>query len=155
MSLKKRKYTRLSNKDTYSIPGNVAHIVIGTDNKQPYFRNHDHADTVTQLIIKTSEENNVKLYAYCTMPDHIHMLVEASNGCSIIDFVRLIKGRFSTYCRKAGWSVKLQRSYYDHMLRKEEDIEELSRYIIGNPVRAGIASSYGVYPFAGSTVFKI
>jgi hypothetical protein len=34
-------------------------------------------------------------------------------------------------------------------------MEEVSRYIIGNPVRAGIESVYGVYPYAGSMVYKI
>ena len=146
MHLKSRKYTRLSNKDIYSVPGNTAHIIIGTDNKQPYFRVHEYAGAVAQLIIKTAGEKSIELYAYCIMPDHIHILVEASNDCSILDYVRLIKGRFSTYCRKVGWKVKLQRSFYDHLLRKEEDIEEVAKYIIGNPVRADIESLFGAYP---------
>lgn len=155
MPLKNRKLIRIKNKDIYSVPGNIVHVIIGMNDKKPYFNNQEYAEAITRLIINTSKEKSVNLYAYCVMPDHIHILTEASEHCSIIDYVRLIKGRFATHCRKVGWKVNLQRSFYDHLLRKEEDIEITSRYIIGNPVRAGIESSFGVYPFAGSLVFNI
>ena len=155
LPLKKRKYPRLKNKELYSVPGTIAHIIIGTDKKEPYFKNHKYAEVFTDLVKKTSEEKNNRLYAYCVMPDHIHILVESSGDCSITEYIRLVKGRFSAHCRKARWDIRLQRSFYDHLLRKEEDIEEVSKYIIGNPVRAGIEYSYGNYPFAGSLVFNI
>ncbi len=150
-----RKYTRLKNKELYSTPGTIAHIIIGTQNKIPYFKNQVAAENITRLVMQTAEERNIKLYAYCVMPDHIHLLFAASNNCSITDYVRIIKGRFSASCRNAGWEIRFQRSFYDHLLRKEDDIEEVSRYIIGNPVRARIKSVYGVYPYAGSMVYKI
>jgi putative transposase len=155
MSLKSRRYPRLKNKELYSMPGTIAHIIIGTDKKRPYFANHKYADAFTQLIIKTAQEKDINLYAYCIMTDHIHILIASSMDCSITDYVRLIKGRFTKYCRDAGLDIDFQRSFYDHLLRKEEDIEEVARYIIGNPVRAGIGSKFGEYPFAGSMVFKI
>lgn len=155
MSLKKRKYPRLKNKEIYSIPGTIAHIIIGTENKLPYFKNHALASAFDQLLKKTAKEKEIRLYAYCIMPDHIHIMLESSSDCSIINYVRLIKGRFLTYCRRFGLEMNFQRSYYDHLLRKEEDIEEVARYIIGNPVRTGIETALGEYPFAGSMVFKI
>jgi putative transposase len=155
LPLKNRKYPRLKNKEIYSVPGTIGHIIIGTDKKEPYFNNHEYAEVFTDLIIKTSEEKNNRLYAYCVMPDHIHILIESSGNCSIVEYIRLVKGRFSAHCRNKRWDVKLQRSFYDHLLRKEEDIEVISKYIIGNPLRAGLATSYGNYPFAGSLVFDI
>ena len=89
------------------------------------------------------------------MPDHIHLLLEASEKCSIIDFIKHVKGRFASYCRKGGKTVRLQRSFYDHVLRKEGDIYQVARYIIGNPVRAEISRSFGDYPYAGSLVFNL
>lgn len=155
MSLKERKYPRLKNKEIYSTSGTIAHIILGTDKKRPYFKYHEYAKAFTDYVIKTTEEKNNRLYAYCVMPDHIHILIESSENCSITEYTRLVKGRLSVHCRNAGWDVKLQRSFYDHLLRKEEDIEVISKYIIGNPVRAGLSTSYGSYPFAGSLVFNI
>lgn len=155
MQLNKRKHPRLNNKNLYSTRGSVAHIIIGTYKKTPYFKNHDYAEGFLQFLINTAGEKENKLYAYCIMPDHIHILPESSEHNSIIDYVRLIKGRFTSHCRKLDWNIKLQKSFYDHLVRKEDDIRMLSKYIMGNPVRAGIESAIGVYPFAGSLVFEM
>jgi hypothetical protein len=39
-----------------------------------------------------------------------------------------------------------QRGYHDHAVRREEDIKSLARYVIANPVRAGLTHSVGSYP---------
>jgi len=39
---------------------------------------------------------------------------------------------------------------YDHVLRKEESIEGVARYILDNPVRKGLVSDYKEYPFSWS-----
>lgn len=155
MPLNKRKYSRLNNRELYSTPGMIAHVIIGTEKKKGYFENHVFAKAICKLITDTAKEKGNKLYAYCVMPDHIHILIESSKNCSIIEYVRLVKGRFSKFCRDNEWDIHLQRSFYDHLVRKEEDIEKLSGYIAGNPVRAGIVSSIGEYPFAGSLVFDL
>lgn len=40
-----------------------------------------------------------------------------------------------------------QRAYHDHALRSEESLREVARYIIANPLRAGLAHRIGDYPF--------
>lgn len=39
-----------------------------------------------------------------------------------------------------------QRSFYDHALRREEDRLQLARYVVANPLRAGIVERLGDYP---------
>jgi hypothetical protein len=43
-----------------------------------------------------------------------------------------------------------QKSYHDHILRKEEAVADVVRYILENPVRAGLVDSIGEYPHAWS-----
>lgn len=43
-----------------------------------------------------------------------------------------------------------QPSFYDHVLRKEEDLLETMKYILNNPVRKKIASHYLDYQLSGS-----
>ena len=150
---KKRKYTRLKNRDIYSQIGMIAHVIIGTFDKQPYFKQRQLAQKLCEVLIETARENQIKVYAYCIMPDHMHMLLEPSESMGIIEFVRYIKGRFATWCRKNNKSMRFQKSFYDHILRKEEDVYLTAKYIMGNPARAGIEPCVGNYPFAGSLVF--
>ena len=153
--LPKRKYSRLKDKDIYSHDGTIVHVIIGTSDKKPYFSDSNLAEKFCDILTDVSREKDVKVYAYCIMPDHIHLLLEASKGIGIIEFVKQIKGRFSTLCRKSGKIVHLQRSFYDHILRRDEDVYNVAKYIIGNPVRAGIEKAYGKYPFAGSLVYEL
>jgi hypothetical protein len=48
-----------------------------------------------------------------------------------------------------------QPQYYDHVLRDEEDTLRVARYIIVNPVRAGLVTSPRDYPFSGSDVMPL
>ena len=44
-------------------------------------------------------------------------------------------------------------SYYDHVLRKEEDKMSIALYILGNPVRRGQLEDCRAYPYSGSLVY--
>jgi hypothetical protein len=39
-----------------------------------------------------------------------------------------------------------QKSFYDHGLRSEEDLKGIARYIVANPLRAGLVEHIGEYP---------
>ncbi len=39
-----------------------------------------------------------------------------------------------------------QKGYYDHAVRRDEDIELVARYIVANPLRAGLVKDIGSYP---------
>ena len=71
------------------------------------------------------------------MPDHIHMIVRIENGSmwastptnKISNIVRSIK----TLTTKEIGKPIFQRSYYDHIIRNQEDYNEVWEYIENNP----------------------
>ena len=40
-----------------------------------------------------------------------------------------------------------QKGYHEHAVRKDKDIHAIARYIIANPLRAGLVETVGDYPF--------
>ena len=64
----------------------------------------------------------------------------------LMRFFKQLSGH--AYKRSTGQPL-WQISYYDRVLRREEDMEDVARYIWANPVRAGLVSDAGSYPFAG------
>ena len=40
-----------------------------------------------------------------------------------------------------------QPAFYDHGVRRDEDVVAIARYIVANPVRAGLVARIGLYPF--------
>ena len=88
------------------------------------------------------------MLAYCFMPTHFHLLILGSENSRLLPFVRHFKQTTSFDC--GGEAPQLwQRSFYDRVLRVEEDLEDVARYIWGNPVRAGIVDDWERFPFSG------
>ena len=89
------------------------------------------------------------LHAYCFMPNHVHLLVSGSADSQLGAFVRLFK-QLSGYAAKQKLGAPMwQISYYDHVLRHEEDLAHVARYIWNNPVRAGLVDVRSQYPYDG------
>ena len=86
------------------------------------------------------------------MPDHLHLLLEAQEGGNLIRFVKTFK-QMSAYRHRQTFDQPLwQKGYYDHILRKEEDVCGVAQYIYENPVRAGLVDSLDEYAFWRGTL---
>lgn len=72
------------------------------------------------------------------MPDHVHLLVRLGRETDLAQSVRLMKGRTAPLLRTAR--VHWQSGYFDHRLRREEEVGPIFRYIFLNPYRAGLVS---------------
>ena len=104
-------------------------------------------------IVRASVENAFNIPAYCFMPDHDHLLVEGSSpGSDLRRFAKDAK-QYSGFHYKREYGKHLwQPSYYDHVLRDEEDTWSVARYIVENPLMAGLSTRVDEYPFVGSCV---
>jgi REP element-mobilizing transposase RayT len=84
------------------------------------------------------------------MPDHLHLLVEGtSDEADLCGFVSAAKHRGAYAARKWIRGRLWQRGYYECVLRDEDHTRDVIRYILQNPVRAGLAKSPDEYPFLG------
>ncbi len=100
---------------------------------------------------ESSIASDIKLFAWCIMPDHIHFLIQ---GSRLIEFVRQFKGKMTPLARAADPSKRLwQRSFFDHALRKEETLLDVACYIWENPVRAKLVDNPSDFLWSGSEVW--
>ena len=86
--------------------------------------------------------------AYVVMPDHIHWLFELGRGRSLSRLVQSVK-KFSAsqlVRQLMAESPVWDAGYFDHAIRQEEDLQAVSRYIVANPLRAGLCGEIGGYP---------
>ena len=133
--------------------GDVFSVTISTFERYPWFGGHPElAGKAVMLLTDLVEDRGTELYAWCIMPDHVHLLV-----CDIdlVQLVRLFKGRLTPSAHALNPDRPLwQRSFYDHGLRREESLVCVAEYIWENPVRAKIVDDAADYPWSGSTVWK-
>jgi REP element-mobilizing transposase RayT len=100
------------------------------------------ARCVVRAMHEPSVVSVAETVAFVVMPDHVHWLVQLKDRASLGDVVRRFKARVSIVLGSAVW----QRGFHDHALRKDEDMIKAARYIVANPVRAGLVRRVGDYP---------
>ena len=73
--------------------GRVFSITIGTSPRRPIFRNLEFGLECVNLLRELRDNAGVRVYAYCLMPDHVHMLVSIPPKYSVSQVVGFIKGK--------------------------------------------------------------
>ena len=132
----------------YASPGQHFSITIGTHQRQPFFRERRVAECVFRLARDGALQKEAELNALCLMPDHLHLLI-APMQVSLIKLLDRWKSYTTTVARKDLGIPKLwQRSFYDHALRADEERAVVARYILENPVRAGLVKYRREYPYS-------
>lgn len=117
-------------------------------------------DSVVQACIKflkqACEKYKFEIWCYCFMPDHLHLLLRGGSLFSDLKkCIELFKQLSGFWYKQTHRESLWQGSYYDQVIAREEKLEPFVRYILENPVRAGLVKDYRNYPFSGSLVFNI
>jgi REP element-mobilizing transposase RayT len=106
-------------------------------------------ESFLEILRETSAGWNIKVAAYCLMPNHYHLLVTTPEG-NISRCMRHINGvytqRFNRQHRTDG---QLFRGRYKAVLvEADSHLLEVMRYIHRNPIRGGLAETVDDYPWS-------
>ncbi|OGT90454.1 MAG: transposase [Gammaproteobacteria bacterium RIFOXYA12_FULL_61_12] len=85
--------------------------------------------------------------AWVVMPDHLHWLFQIGEAATLAQVVKNLKARSAHRInqRLNRQGPLWQKAYYDHALRRDEDVRQIARYICANPLRAGLVRMVGDY----------
>ncbi len=97
-----------------------------------------------------ARSHNARVYAFCFMPDHLHLLVHGGARTFLPDLMHDFKQMTAIRFRELFRGQLWQGGYWDHIVRSDEGVLAVARYIAGNPVRAGLVGEAGLYPHTGS-----
>jgi putative transposase len=124
--------------------------------RYPAFTDHTLFQTFESYLQEALTKHSVDALVYIFMPDHCHLLLQGKERFSnsrkaVISF----KQTTGYWLSKNRSQISWQKDFYDHVLRKDDDLNKQIRYILLNPVRKELVSSWDEYPFKGSTAFDI
>jgi putative transposase len=124
-------------------------LTLVTRDRAPVFTEQATVGATLGCLARSCDRYDSSLHAYCFMPDHLHVLVSGRGRSSLQAFVHHFK-QLSGYRYKRKHGAHLwQISYYDHVLRSDEDLPAVARYIWDNPVRVDLVEDWSAYPFSG------
>ena len=129
-------------------------VTICVRDRVPVFRDRALIEPVRMDLLQASELSEFSVIAYCFMPDHIHVLLQAqSDDAPLLECIRRFKQVSAFGHRQRTGRVLWQTSFYERVLRDDEETAVVARYVLENPVRAGLTRSVQDYAFSGSAVF--
>ena len=130
-----------------SEPGRPYLITTVTRDRLPLFRDWRIGRLLVSVLRDATEQRYADTLAWVIMPDHLHWLM-APGTESLDAVVQRVKSRSAraTHQQLSRRGPLWQKGYHEHAVRKDEDIRAIARYIIANPLRAGLVETVGDYP---------
>jgi REP element-mobilizing transposase RayT len=126
-----------------SLPHHIYLVTAVTQSRARIFVQHPAAAIAAQCFYANTVTRHADTLAFVVMPDHIHWLMQLKGNASLSEAVRLYKARVSLLLGGRIW----QRGFHDHALRAEENLANTARYLVANPLRAGLCNKIGDYPY--------
>ncbi len=148
----RRKRNRLD-RDLYRGPA-VFFVTATTWRRQPVFTEATEVHRYREMLEDAARTTGFRLLAYCFMPDHLHLLVEGSEGSELAWLMKSFKQASSFDYKQRNGRPLWQRSFYDHVLRGPDELQPALEYIMANPVRAGLVEDADTYPFSGGEIAR-
>lgn len=113
-------------------------------------------ETFEQILLETLKTKGCSAHVYLFMPDHLHLLVDGDTEKSDLwETIVLFKQKTGYWLSKNKTEFSWQKDFFDHVMRKDEDLEKHIRYILDNPERKGLVRDWRDYPYKGSTLYKL
>ncbi|MDO9623177.1 MAG: transposase [Pseudomonas sp.] len=129
---------------------NTAYLITTTtQNREPLFSHFPAACSAVRCFDDAALLRESHMLAWVLMPDHVHWLLQLGEADNLGDVIGRLKSASSRHTNRTLnrtgplWS----KAFHDHALRKEEDLQAVARYIVANPLRAGLVKRIGDYPF--------
>ena len=144
----------MARKPRIEITGGLYHLITRGNNRQTIFNSHDDYLKMLSLIRTQKSKLPFYLYAYCLMPNHLHLLVERRGDPLSRVMHRVLTGYSQYYNRRYQKSGHLLQGRYKAILcQSDQYLGELVRYIHLNPVRAGLVRRPEQYQYSSHRTY--
>jgi putative transposase len=144
-------------------------ITFNVLNKERLFDDQKKAEALYEIILQAGELKCHKVYQFCIMPDHVHILCKTTDsshrrlenlrfdgmmdcgtvgfptrGDTISDFIKSVRGTFSRQIHRGQiWHPR----FYDRIIQNEQQLEIIIHYITQNPIKAGLPEKWQHHPY--------
>jgi REP element-mobilizing transposase RayT len=130
-------------------PGAIYHITNRGNARQPIFKDDKDREVFLEVLEVVVARYNWLCHAYCLMDNHYHLLIETPEG-NLSQGMRQLNGIYTQRFNRKHTMVGhlFQGRFKAILVDKENYLLELCRYVVLNPVRAGIVKSPGKYKWS-------
>ena len=120
-------------------PNALYHVTARGDNRSAIFLDHEDRQRWLDILGLVCARFNFIVHAYCQMGNHYHLMIETIEG-NLSQGMRQLNAIYSQFFNRKHRHVGhvFQGRYKAILVQKETYLLELARYVVLNPVRAGL-----------------
>ena len=130
-------------------PGAVYHAVTRGVDKQPIFRDDGDRLAFLALLGEAKLRYGWRIHTYCLMTNHFHLIAETPQA-NVSRAMQYVNGRFvARFNEKYDRDGHLvERRFWSDLIKTEQQAVRACRYVVLNPVRAGICVDPADWPWS-------
>jgi len=130
--------------------GFVYHVINRGNGRATIFHKAQDYQAFLSIIALAKARHPVKMFAFSLMPNHFHILSEASHHQSLSRFMQwLLTSHVRRYHKHYGSSGHVwQGRFKSFPVQRDEHLLMVLRYVLQNPVRSGLAASIDDWPWS-------
>ena len=123
-------------------PGALYHVTSRGDRREPIYEGDADRHAFLRTLDEVCDTYNWVCHAYCLMGNHYHLVIETPEG-NLSKGMRQLNGVYTQTFNRLHCRVGhvFQGRYKAILVEKEGYLLELARYVVLNPVRAGIVKT--------------
>ena len=134
--------------------GLVYHALNRGNNRSAVFAGAGDYQTFLRALCQTKERYPFRLYAYCLMGNHFHLVLQPQDGQSISRILQslTVAHTWHFHRRRGGSGHVWQGRFKSPVVAADEHLLTVMRYVESNPLRAGMVSDLAAYPWSSYLV---
>jgi len=119
------------------------HVINRGNGRQEVFHKDGDYEAFINLMKQAKKLYSVKIFAYCLMPNHFHIVLMPDKGEELSKWMQwLMTSHVRRYHRHYESSGHIwQGRFKSFIIQRDEHLLMVLRYVEGNPVRAGLVNS--------------
>ena len=131
------------------IPGGLYHVTSRGDRREDIYHCDADRSLWLDVLAQCCERFNWIVHAWCQMGNHYHLVVETVEG-NLSAGMRQLNGVYTQSMNRRYQRVGhvFQGRYKAIVVNRESHLLELLRYVVLNPVRAGMVAHPGQWPWS-------
>ncbi len=133
----------------FDFPGAVHHVTTRGNAQAPIFLDDTDRNVLLRVLQDVIGQWHWRCHGYCLMDNHYHLLIETPEGNLSVG-MRQLNGvytqRFNRRHQRVGHLF--QGRFKAILVERDSHLLELARYVVLNPVRAGIVAEASLYPWS-------
>jgi len=124
------------------VPGFPHHVIQRGNRRQQVFFNEDDYDEYLRLLNVYTHRFKVNILAYCLMPNHVHLIATPSEDKSLAQGIGETHRNYTRFVNfREKWRGYLWQGRFSSYVLDENYLLAATRYILLNPVKAGIVKN--------------